>query len=177
MVTTIYNGIEYGKHSYGINHINLHWEEYAKLKIGSFCSIAYNLNVFLGGNHNFNNFTTFPFGGVWPNVFTKNGNSKPITNGDVIIGNDVWIGDSVTIMSGVKIGHGAVIAANSHVVKDVEPYSIIGGNPAKIIKKRFDDNTINFLLSLNWWDWDDDKINNNIDVLCSNDINKLLMLK
>ena len=80
-------------------------------------------------------------------------------------------------MSGVKIGHGAVIAANSHVVKDVEPYSIIGGNPAKIIKKRFDDNIVNFLLTLNWWDWDDDKINNNIDILCSNDIDKLLMLK
>ena len=172
-----YNNIEYGKHSYGINHIKLHWGEYAKLKIGSFCSIAHNLNVFLGGNHYINNFSTFPFGGVWPDVFTKNGNLKPPTNGDVIIGNDVWIGDSVTIMSGVKIGHGAVIAANSHVVKDVEPYSIVGGNPSKLIRKRFEDDIINFLLELNWWDWDDKKINENLDTLCSNNITKLLTLK
>ena len=76
------------------------------------------------------------------------------TRGDVIIGNDVWIADNVTIMSGVRIGDGAVIACNSHVVKDVEPYSIVGGNPAKFIKHRFTQEQIECLLKIKWWNWD-----------------------
>ena len=76
-------------------------------------------------------------------------------------------------MSGVKIGDGAIIANNSHVVKDVEPYSIMGGNPAKLIKKRFDDETISTLLELKWWNMDESKINEISDILCSNDIEKL----
>ena len=76
-------------------------------------------------------------------------------------------------MSGVKIGDGAVIAANSVVVKDVEPYTIVGGNPAKVIKKRFSDDIINNLLELKWWDWSNEKINENLNILCSNNFDKL----
>ena len=87
--------------------------------------------------------------------------------GDTVIGNDVWIGQNVTIMPGVKIGDGAIIAANSTVVKSVEPYTIYGGNPAKYIKKRFSDEKIEFLLKLQWWNWDEEKIFNNLEKLTS----------
>ena len=93
--------------------------------------------------------------------------------GDTKIGNDVWIGQNVTVMPGVHIGDGAIIAANSVVVKDVPPYRIAGGNPCKIIKKRFDDELIEYLLAVKWWDWPACKIFNNLDILCSGDLTKI----
>jgi virginiamycin A acetyltransferase len=87
--------------------------------------------------------------------------------GDTVIGNDVWIGQNVTIMPGIKIGDGAIIAANSTVVKSVEPYTIYGGNPAKFIKKRFSDEKIEFLLKLQWWNWSEEEIFNNLEMLTS----------
>jgi virginiamycin A acetyltransferase len=84
-----------------------------------------------------------------------------------VIGNDVWIGQNVTIMPGVKVGDGAIIAANSTVVKSIEPYTIYGGNPAKFIKKRFSDEKTQFLLKLQWWNWDEEKIFNNLEKLTS----------
>ena len=131
--------IEFGRYSYHKSNIRLHnFGEGSNLKVGSFCSIATNCNVILGGNHRTDWITTYPFGHIHKQAFhTFNGLGHPATNGDVIIENDVWIGMNVTIMSGVRIGSGAVIASNSHVVKNVEPYSIVGGNPAKHIKYRF----------------------------------------
>ena len=102
------------------------------------------------------------------------GKGHPKSNGDVIIGNDVWIGNNVTILSGITIGDGAVIGCNSHVVKDIEPYSIYGGNPAKLIKLRFTQEQINKLLKIKWWNWDDDKINSAISLLCNSNINLFL---
>lgn len=93
--------------------------------------------------------------------------------GDTVIGNDVWIGENVTILPGVHIGDGAIIGANSVVSKDVKPYSIVAGNPIKEIKKRFNDEQIKILENIKWWDWDIDKILNNLDVILSNDIEKL----
>jgi virginiamycin A acetyltransferase len=84
-----------------------------------------------------------------------------------VIGNDVWIGQNVTIMPGVKVGDGAIIAANSTVVKNIEPYTIYGGNPAKLIKNRFSDEKVEFLLKLQWWNWEEDKIFNNLEKLTS----------
>lgn len=174
-----------GKHTYGQSNLNIHsWGEGANISIGSFCSIAGNCNIFLGGNHRTDWITTYPFlsfQNSWSNakniVFSKpnetsiinqpNKNFSHYAKGDVVIGNDVWIGENVTIMSGVCIGDGAVIAANSHVVKNVEPYSIVGGNPAKFIKYRFHKEMIDKLLELKWWDWDDIKINETIPILCS----------
>jgi virginiamycin A acetyltransferase len=98
----------------------------------------------------------------------------PSTKGDVIIGNDVWIGANVTIMSGVTIGDGAVIANNSHVVKNVEPYSLVGGNPAKLIKYRFTPEQIEKLLKIKWWYWDDKKINKFTPLLCNDNIDKFI---
>ena len=128
-----------------------------------------------GGNHRTDWITTYPFGHRLTNVFNKfNGEGHPKTNGDVNIGNDVWIGSNVTIMSGVNIGDGAVIANNSHIVKNVDPYTIVGGNPGKFIKKRFSDETIELLLKIKWWYWDNDKINDNLHLLCSNNIDDFL---
>lgn len=167
--------MEVGKYTYGHNEINvMSWGSKSNLMIGSFCSIASETKIFLGGNHRTDFFTTFPFGHIYEDIFTSNNKIEhPISNGDVIIGNDVWIGYNSTIMSGIKIGDGSVIAAGSVVVKDVEPYTIVGGNPAKFIKKRFDDEIIDLLLKLKWWEWSDEKINKNVDVLCSNNLEKI----
>lgn len=164
-----------GRHTYGENNIHtLSWGEGYGVHIGSFCSFASNITIYLGGNHRVDWVTTYPFGHRLRNVFNNfNGVGHPKSNGDVIIGNDVWVGSNATIMSGVKIGDGAVIANNSHVVKDVEPYSIYGGNPAKLIKYRFDIELIYKLMELKWWNWSDSEINAKLPILCSSNINDL----
>lgn len=164
-----------GKYTYG-DTPKIFWKsESTNYICGKFCSIADNLRIYLGGNHRTDWVTTYPFGHIYKNIFNNfNGEGHPTTKGSVQIGNDVWIGDNVTIMSGVIIGDGAVIANNSHVVKNVEPYSIVGGNPAKMIKYRFTENQIKKLLEIKWWDWPENRINNNLLYLCSNDIDKFI---
>ena len=145
------------------------------MKIGSFCSIASNCNIYLGGNHRTDWVTTYPFGHIHNTIFNNfNGIGHPSTKGDVIIGNDVWIASNVTIMSGVKIGDGVVIAANSHIIKDIEPYSLVGGNPAKLIKKRFSEKQIEQLLEIKWWEWKDEKINKFTKLLCNDNIDEFI---
>jgi acetyltransferase-like isoleucine patch superfamily enzyme len=163
-----------GKHSYG--KPNMLWgNTKAKLVIGNFCSIADNVNIYLGGNHNINWVTTYPFGHFQKHIFTNfDGKGHPKTNGDVVIGNDVWISENVTILSGVNIGDGAIIANNSHVVKDVEPYSLVGGNPAKCIKYRFTKKQIDRLLKIKWWNWSDEKINKCTPFLCNENIDRFI---
>jgi acetyltransferase-like isoleucine patch superfamily enzyme len=166
--------MSYGRHTYG--GIQTHsWGEGSKLTVGKFCSIAGNVHVFLGGNHRYDWVTTYPFGHVNKEVFNGfDGKGHPATKGDVVISNDVWIGENVTIMSGVHIGDGAVLANNSHVVKNVEPYSLVGGNPAKLIKYRFTPTQIKKLLEIKWWDWDDTKINNMTHLLCNENIDEFI---
>jgi acetyltransferase-like isoleucine patch superfamily enzyme len=162
-----------GKYSYG--DINIVWENNVPVIIGNFCSIASGVSIFLAGNHRTDWVTTYPFGHIHTNIFTNfNGEGHNNSKKTVIIGNDVWIGADVRIMSGVKIGDGAVIANNSHVVKDVEPYSIVGGNPAKFIKYRFREDQIKNLLKIKWWDWEDNKINDNVCLLCNNNIDEFI---
>ena len=127
-----------------------------------------------GANHKMNCFTTYPF-----SIF-RNGWEKVIPEmeelpikGDTVIQNDVWIGYNSLIMPGIKIGNGSIIASNSVVVKDVEPYSIVGGNPAKLIRKRFDNEIIDLLESIKWWDWPIEKVTTNLEILTSNDVSKL----
>lgn len=158
-----------GKHSYGIENINTRsWDEGAHLYIGSFCSIAENQIIFLGGNHRSDWSTTFPFGHIFQEKFPAgeiNGKGHPTTKGHVIIENDVWIGQGCTIMSGIKIGSGSILAAESTVVKDVKPYTIVGGNPAKTIRERFPKKIIKELLEIKWWNQSDERINRIIPLL------------
>ena len=159
-----------GKHSYGIDNINIRsWGEGAHLFIGGFCSIAGNQTIFLGGNHRTDWTTTFPFGHIFNEAFPAgqiNGrHGHPATKGHVIIENDIWIGEGCTIMSGIRIGSGSIVAAKSVVTKDVEPYTIIGGNPAKPIKQRFPQHIIQQLLEIRWWDRSDDDINKIVPLL------------
>lgn len=154
----------YGIGTYG--NPNVLFDSKARLKIGKFCSISEDVTILLGGEHEINTISSYPF-------TLKNHNSK----GNVEIGNDVWIGQSTTILSGVSIGDGAVIGANSLVTKDVEPYSVVGGNPAKLIKYRFDEDTIEKLLELKWWDWDIKKIMDNKELLNSDNLDLILELK
>lgn len=161
--------ISIGRFSYGVDKIKIiQWGEGANLNIGSFCSFAKGLKVFLGGNHRTDWITTFPFGYLFiEHLGTTKVEGLPYANGNVNIGHDVWVGRYVTIMSGVTIGDGAVIAANSHVVKDVKPYEMVGGNPAKHIKFRFDDEMIEQLLKLKWWDLPAEFIREIVPILSS----------
>ncbi|TXE05916.1 CatB-related O-acetyltransferase [Algoriphagus aquimarinus] len=145
-----------------------------KLIIGKFCMIASGVKFIMNGaNHLTDSLSTYPFA-IFGNGWEKAMEGKSYPNkGDLVIGNDVWIGHNATIMAGVKIGDGAIIATNSTVVKDVEPYTIVGGNPALEIKKRFPKETIEKLLELKWWDWDIDKITANIQNLTGNQIQNL----
>ena len=145
-----------------------------KLIIGKFCMIASGVSFIMNGaNHLTNSLSTYPFA-IFGKGWEKAMEGKTYPNkGDITIGNDVWIGHNATIMAGVKIGDGAIIATNSTVVKDVEPYSIVGGNPAKEIKKRFPDKTIDKLLKLKWWDWSIEKITENIHNLTDSKVENL----
>lgn len=145
-----------------------------KLIIGKFCMIASDVTFIMNGaNHLSESISTYPFaifGHDWANAMK--GKTYPY-KGDTIIGNDVWIGYGATVMAGVKIGDGAIIATKSVVTKDVEPYSIVGGNPAKTIRPRFPEQIIKELLEIRWWDWPIEKITKHVQRLTSNDIEKI----
>jgi len=163
--------VEIGDFTYG-NPTVLSWGEGTKLEIGKFCSIANNVTIFLGGEHRSDWVSTYPF-----NVLLKSYSyikGHPSSKGDVIICNDVWIGSGVLILSGVTIGDGAIIGANSVITKDVEPYSIVGGNPAKLIKYRFDKKTIKKLLEIKWWDKKLEEIAVVIPLLQSQNLSKII---
>lgn len=153
------------------NNILFNWGEFGdKLIIGKFCAIAYGTQFMMGSaNHRINSISTYPF-----NLFDGWEKSTPHLSelpfkGDTIIGNDVWFGRECFVLPGVKIGDGCIIGAKSVVTKDVAPYSVVGGNPAKLIRKRFSDTLIDYLLQLKWWDWEEDKIAKNLKALTSGD--------
>jgi virginiamycin A acetyltransferase len=149
-----------------------------KLIIGKFCAIASDVKFIMNGaNHETSPISTFPFavfGNGWEKVVEGSNPIEKFPNkGDTIIGNDVWIGYDATIMPGVKIGNGAVIAAKSVVTKDVPDYAIVGGNPARIIRKRYDEEQITRLNAIAWWDWSAEKITENLKLINSTDIDAL----
>jgi virginiamycin A acetyltransferase len=147
-----------------------------RLVIGKFCALARGIKFIMNGaNHKLSGFSTYPFqifGNGWEKVMPQPGELP--YKGDTVVGNDVWIGYESVIMPGTNIGHGAIVAAKSVVVGDIEPYTIVGGNPAKCIRHRFDDETIATLLKLAWWDWEIDKINRNLDKIVAADLAALI---
>lgn len=150
-----------------------------KLVIGKFCQIAHGVRfVTSSANHNMNGFSTYPFSNF---IMTPDMSGEDIKKlfeiegqkGDTKIGNDVWLGMDAVVMPGVTIGNGAIISARAVVTRDVEPWTIIGGNPANPIKKRFSDDVIAALEEIGWWDWPVEVIEANIDVITSKDIDEL----
>lgn len=161
------HGFDIGAYSYGRPKVRFP-ESGSKLTIGRFCSIADKVEILLGGNHRTDWATTYPFSALralWPGAPETEEYHE--SRGNVTIGHDVWLGSGATILSGITIGHGAVVAAQALVTRDVPPYAIVGGNPAKIIRYRFDEDTIAALLDARWWDLPRERIASLIDLLQS----------
>ena len=171
---TMYNDYVRDPRDFQKNNVLYHYPVNGdKLKIGKFCSIACGAKfIFTSANHKMASLSTYPF----PIFFAEWGlDAKNIRDawdnkGDIVVGSDVWIGYEAVILSGVHIGDGAIIGARAVVTKDVAPYTIVGGVPAKPIRRRFDDETIEKLESLRWWDWDAEKIRACIPAIQSGDI-------
>lgn len=160
-------------------HVTHHYEFIGdKLIIGRFCAIAKGVEFIMNGaNHRLGSVTTYPFNimvGGWEKS-TPSLDDLPL-KGDTIIGHDVWIGQNVTFLPGVRVHDGAVIGANSVVTGEIPAYSIAAGNPCRVVKKRFDEKTVQFLLALQWWNWPAERIFENLDALTSGDISHIKRL-
>lgn len=151
----------------------MHPNALEKLIIGKFVQIAHGVQIITSSaNHQMDGFSTYPFsvfGEPWSSSYVPKWPNK----GDTLIGNDVWIGHEALIMPAVSIGHGAIIASRSVVTKNVPPYAVVAGSPAKVIRLRFDDKIIADLLEIKWWDWSVDKINKNLSAIVGGDIEAL----
>ncbi|UPQ82358.1 CatB-related O-acetyltransferase [Pseudomonas knackmussii] len=156
-----------GNGTYGMPEV-YDWREGSTLRIGRYCSIAGNVQIFLGGLHRTDWISTFPFPAFIEEaagIEDYNG-----TRGDVEIGNDVWLCSGCTILSGVTIGDGAVVACGSIVTRDVEPYSVVAGNPARHVRWRFPEEQRQALLEIAWWNWPESEIRVISTMLCSPDV-------
>ncbi|WP_432631858.1 Vat family streptogramin A O-acetyltransferase [Brachyspira sp.] len=158
------------------SHVTHHYDFVGdKLIIGKFCAIAKGIEFIMNGaNHRINSITTYPFN-IMGNGWEKSAPSLTDLKlkGDTVVGNDVWIGQNVTVLPAVHIGDGAIIGANSVVAKDIPPYSVAVGNPCEVKRKRFDEDLIEYLLQIKWWDWNSEKIFKNMEALCSGDLTKI----
>lgn len=165
---TYFSDVDFEKHV-------LHHYEFIgdKLIIGRFCQIATGVTFIMNGaNHQMNAVSTYPFYVMgWEQIPPQL--EDLLIKGDTVVGNDVWIGQNAVILPGVHIGDGAIIGLNSVVTHDVEPYSVVAGNPAKVIRKRFDDELIAILMQLKWWDKSVDEIQELIPVLTDSDLSQV----
>lgn len=161
MVSFAHPQIEIGVHSYGLRReCFFPYNPTDKVLIGKFCSIADGVK-FVFGEHQMDKVSTFPFKAV---CFDDLPHADAISKGPIKIGNDVWIGVNATVLSGVEIGHGAVVAAGAVVTKNVPPYAVVGGVPARVIRFRLNEEQISALLKIQWWDWPLAKIKENLDL-------------
>jgi len=163
-----------GRHSYG--RPRTPWykgDPPSTVTIGNYVSIADGVEIVAGGGHPTARVSLFPFRACWqlPGAFED---GVPSSRGNVVIGSDVWIARKATILSGVHIGHGAVVAAHSVVARDVQPYAIVAGNPAREVRRRFSDSQCDRLLSIAWWDWPDERVRAVVDLLAGEDIETFL---
>lgn len=174
---TIYNDFVRDPRDFQKNNVLYYYPvNHDKLVIGKFCSIACGAKfIFTSANHTLKSLSTYPF----PIFFEEWGfDSVNITEawdkkGDIVIGNDVWIGYETVILSGVTVGDGAIIGTRAVVTKDVPPYTIVGGIPARCIRRRFDEETVTKLRELKWWEWSDEKIKENLSAIQSGRVNEL----
>ena len=162
---------EIGQHTYGIFNARIHGL-HGDIRVGKYCYLA-DCVFFALRKHHAEWASTHPFG-AFAKWSTVHGQDMTTSQDGIIVGNDVWIGHHATISAGVTIGDGAIIAANSHVVRDVPPYAIVEGNPAQVIRMRFPDEIIQRFLELRWWDLPDEAVNRLAPGLCSPDIHELL---
>lgn len=165
--------IAVGAYTYGSPKVRFA-EAGTKLTIGRYGSIADGVEILLGGNHRLDWITTYPFPALprlWPEAVGHDGSH--VSNGDVAIGHDVWLGSQCMVLSGVTIGHGAVVAARAVVTRDVPPYAIVAGNPARIVRYRMSEERIAQLLARRWWDLPDAEVRRLIPVLMSDRIDDL----
>ena len=153
-----------GDHTYGCPKILRYEGDRNKVIIGKFCAISHDVKIFIGGGHPLQWVSNFPFRARF-DLPGKYNDGHPCSRGDVVIGNDIWIGMGATILSGVKVGHGAVISAQSFVVRNVPPYAVVAGNPAEVLFYRFREKQIKTLLQLRWWDWPLERILRSIHLL------------
>jgi virginiamycin A acetyltransferase len=156
------------------DHVLYHFDFIGdRLVIGRYCSIAAEATFIMnGGNHMTSWFTTYPFP-IFGQGWEVAAPAQWPHRGDTRVGNDVWIGYRATIMPGVTIGDGAVVATAAVVTRDVPPYAVVGGNPATVIRMRFDTATVERLLAIAWWDWDAGKVTRNVRAICGGDIEAL----
>nr|WP_236686561.1 CatB-related O-acetyltransferase [Leptolinea tardivitalis] len=175
---TMYNDFVSDPTQFEKNNVLYHYPiNKDRLIIGKFCSIACGAKfIFNSANHTQKSLSTYPFPIFFEewNLDKANVASAWDNKGDIIIGNDVWIGYEAVILSGVHIGDGAIIGTRAVVTKDVPPYSVVGGIPAKEIKKRFDENTIMKLQKIQWWNWSYDKIQQNLPFIMNGEVDKLI---
>lgn len=162
---------EFGFASYGLPAVE-DWNEGSTLRVGAFCSFALGVRILLGGQHRADWGSTYPF----PAMFPELGHIKDysISRGDVVIGSDVWICTDATILSGVSIGHGAIVAAGAVVTRDVPPYAIVAGNPARLVRFRFPPDVVERLLASAWWTWPASELLQIAPLLCSSDLSAFL---
>jgi acetyltransferase-like isoleucine patch superfamily enzyme len=162
-----------GRGSYGAPLIPTFPGDDLNVRIGSFVSIAHDVVMMDGGNHRIDWVTVYPLRGCLdlPGAFED---GHPASKGDIVIGNDVWIGRGARVLSGVTVGDGAVVGGYSVVSKDVRPYAIVVGNPAREVRRRFSDEQIGALLSIAWWNWPMEKIIENVAELSDPDIERFI---
>lgn len=166
-----YPDYEIGVGTYGLPVVH-DWHEGTTLRIGSYTSIADDVHVFLGGHHRTDWVSQYPFPAFIDEAKHVQGYGG--TRGDVRVGNDVWLASGCTILSGVTVGDGAVVAARSVVSRDVSPYSIVAGNPARHIRYRFDQETREALIASGWWTWPEAEVRRVVHLLCSSDPSEFL---
>lgn len=162
-----YSAYDIGVGTYGYPEV-LSWNEGSILRIGRYCSISAHVVIMLGGEHRVDWVSMYPF-----SILSEGATGMPVnsrTKGDVILGNDVWVGEGALILSGVSIGDGAVVGARSVVTRDVAPYAIVGGIPAKYIRSRFDEATVQMLQEIAWWQWPEHQIIEALPFLLSSEI-------
>ena len=158
-----------GEYTYGAPTIAW-WGEDTSITLGRYCSIADGVTLFAGGNHRHDWITTYPFTELegWPGRDVHPGH--PASKGPIRIGHDVWLGNGAAIMSGVTIGSGAVVAARAVVARDVPPYAIVAGNPARAVRHRFDQRTVERLLELKWWDLPQEAVRRLLPLMLCDDV-------